>query len=442
MTGVRRHPTRPLAVLALTEVWERFSYYGMASILALYMNQALFLPGRIEHIAGFATLRAMLEAAWGPLSPLALASQVYGLYAGFIYFTPVFGGLVADRLIGRRRAVLAGAMLMSLGHWAMAWDATFLLALLLLIVGCGLLKGNISAQVGGLYAADDVAGRSRGFAIFSMAINAGAILGPVVVGWLAERLGWHWGFGVAGALMLIGLLTYLAGYRTLPDARGGTPRPAPPPTAAGQRGVVAALIVVMALTTFQSIAYLQNGNVGLVWIAGNVDRTVAGFAVPVGWFNALDPLASIVFVPVLLRWWAWRRPSELAKIATGAAIAALANGVLAAAAWAGGRVPVVVPVVYETLLGVAFLHSWPTLLAMVSRLAPPRVNATLLGCVFLTLFVAGLAIGAIGASYDRIGPTAFWLVNAGIGAAGCGATLALLHPLHRWLAPAEASTAT
>ena len=111
-----------LAYLSFTEAWERFSYYGMTALLVLYMSQALFLPGRIGHVAGFAAFRAGLESVFGPMTTLALASQVFGLYTAFVYFTPVFGGLIADRWIGRRRAVMTGAILMSAGHIAMAFD--------------------------------------------------------------------------------------------------------------------------------------------------------------------------------------------------------------------------------------------------------------------------------------------------------------------------------
>src|SRR4029077_7399764 len=122
-----------LGYLAFTEAWERFSYYGMTALLVLYMSPALFTPAHIGHIAGFTAFRAMLESAFGRMSTLALASQVYGLYTGFVYFTPVFGGWIADRFIGRRNAVMLGAVLMSGGHVAMAFDASFLLALFLLI---------------------------------------------------------------------------------------------------------------------------------------------------------------------------------------------------------------------------------------------------------------------------------------------------------------------
>src|ERR1700749_5025295 len=180
-----------LGYLSFTEAWERFSYYGMAALLVLYMSEQLLLPGHVEHVAGFTAFRAGLESIFGKMSTLALASQIFGLYTGFVYFTPVFGGLIADRWIGRRNAVMLGAVMMSAGHIAMAFDVSFLLALLLLVVGCGLLKGNISTQVGSVYPPDEDLRRTRGFAIFSTAINFGAVVGPLVCGFLGARYGWH-----------------------------------------------------------------------------------------------------------------------------------------------------------------------------------------------------------------------------------------------------------
>jgi POT family proton-dependent oligopeptide transporter len=214
-----------IGYLAFTEAWERFSYYGMTALLVLYMTQSLLLPGHVEHVAGFAGFRRALESVLGPISNLALASQIYGLYTGFVYFTPVFGGWIADRWIGQRAAVVLGAVLMSAGQIAMAFDASFLFALLSLVVGSGLLKGNISTQVGSFYADDDSAGRTRGYSIFSMGINVGAVAGPLLCALLAQLYGWHAGFALAGALMLVGLATYLIGYKTLSSSRRATPRP-------------------------------------------------------------------------------------------------------------------------------------------------------------------------------------------------------------------------
>jgi len=421
---------RALAYLAFTEAWERFSYYGMTALLVLYMTHALLLPGHVEHIAGFAVLRGALQGVFGPMSTLALASQIFGLYSGFVYFTPVFGGWIADRWIGQRNAVVLGALLMSAGHIAMAFDASFLAALLLLIVGCGFLKGNISTQVGGLYAVNDSAGRTRGFSIFSIGINVGAVAGPLLCGLLAQLYGWHAGFGLAGLLMLFGLATYLAGYRQLSESRRA---PAIKASAVAldraQWRIIAALCVVIAITMFQSIAYYQNSNIALVWIDRSVDLDLLGFHIPVAWFNSIDSFVSIIAVPFLFA--QWRRqaarggePREIAKIATGAWIASVANLLLVAGCAATDRVPALVPVIYDVLLGVAFLYYWPTLLALVSRAAPPHLRATMMGTVFLSLFLGNITIGWLGSLFDRMSALEFWAMHAAI--AALGGTLAVL----------------
>src|SRR5260370_901795 len=209
------HP-KGLFYLAFTEAWERFSYYGMTALVVLYMVNQLLLAGHVEHVCGFSGFRAAVESVVGPLSTQALASQIFGLYSGFVYFTPLLGGMIADRWIGQRNAVVIGALSMSAGHIAMGFDQSFLLALLLLVIGSGFLKGNISAQVGALYPREEEAQRTRGFVIFSTGINIGAVTGPMVCGLLAQVYGWHYGFGIAALFMLVGLATYLYGYRYLP----------------------------------------------------------------------------------------------------------------------------------------------------------------------------------------------------------------------------------
>jgi len=427
---------RALGYLAFTEAWERFSYYGMTAILVLYLTQSLLLPGHVEAVAGFRQFRAGLEGVFGPMSPLALGSQIVGLYTGFVYFTPVLGGLVADRWLGHRRAVMLGAVLMSAGHLAMAFDASFLLALALLIAGCGLLKGNISTQVGELYAETDGEGRTRAFTIFSVGINVGAVTGPILVGLLAQLYGWHAGFGLAGLLMLIGLATYLAGYRLYPDdrPRRRRQRVARQPLDRDQRRAVLALAIMAGITIFQSVAYYQNSNVNLIWIDQKVDLDVLGFHVPVAWFNSIDSLVSIVAVPLMLA--LWRRqatrgvePGDIDKIGIGAWIAAAANLLLVVACLFGGRTPILAPVLYDVLLGIAFLYYWPTLLALVSRTAPPSVRATLMGAVFLSLFVADFIVGWVGGLYESMSPAAFWAMHAGIAAVGGVLAFGLKRPL-------------
>ena len=424
------HP-RGLYVLAFTETWERFSYYGMMSLLSLYMLNRLLLPETAATVIGLDSLRATIEAVTGPLSPQALASQIFGLYAGFVYFTPIFGGFVADRWTGQRNAVVAGALLMSGGHIAMTFDESFLLALLLLVLGSGLLKGNISAQVGSLYPPQDEARRTKGFVIFSLGISAGAAIGPLVCGWLAQGYGWHAGFGFAAVLMLVGLATYLVGLRSLPARVPRAEKPAPRGLTRTETRVVAALIAVIGLSIFQSIAYYQLFNVNPVWIERHVVQEIAGMRIPVAWYQAVSSLLTIAGEPLLL--WIWPRqagrgggPDDLSKMSTGAWLAALSNALLVVGIVVHGseRLHPIWVVLYGGGVGYASLYYWPTLLALVSRLAPAPVNATLMGLVFISLFLANLLIGWIGGFYERMSPSSFWALHAALSA--CGALLLLV----------------
>jgi POT family proton-dependent oligopeptide transporter len=421
--GFLGHP-RGLAYLAFTEAWERFSYYGMSALLVLYMANQLLLPGHVEHVAGFATFRSMIEGTFGPLSAQALASEIFGLYSGFVYFTPVIGGWLGDR-IGQRNAVVIGGLSMSGGHLAMAFDQSFLFALLLLIIGSGLLKGNISAQVGGLYPIEDEERRTRGFALFSTGINFGAVAGPLLCGFLGTRYGWHIGFGAAALFMLGGVATYLSGYRYLP-ARVERKTLAAVAMTKDDRKVVAVLVGAMVITIFPHIAYYQLSNVLPIWLEQHADMGAGRFQVPIPWFQSIDPLFSILCLPLLFALWRWQgrgsgnEPSELRKIGTGAFICGGANLILAAAiaVYGPNRVLWVWPFLFCAIQGVGFMYFWPPFLALVSRAAPPKVNATMMGAAFLVLFVANNLIGWIGTFYEQLGPLAFWTLHAGIGATG------------------------
>jgi POT family proton-dependent oligopeptide transporter len=417
------HP-RGLFYLAFTEAWERFSYYGMSALLALYMVNQLLLPGHAEHIAGFAGLRAGMESIVGPLSTQALASQIFGLYSGFVYFTPLLGGIIADRWIGQRNGVVIGALSMSAGHIAMTFDQSFLFALLLLVIGSGFLKGNISAQVGALYPPEDEARRTRGFIIFSTAINIGAVVGPLLCGLLAQVYGWHYGFGIAAIFMLLGLATYLYGYRYLP-ARVERKQFEGTRLTAADRRVVVALVAVMIITIFQSTSFYQVFNVNPIWIQQHVALEIGGFRIPVPWFQSINSVFSILGVPLLF--WIWRHqasrdrePGELAKIGMGAWIAAASNLILVAAIFISGgeHVHPIFPFLYSAGLGISFLYYWPTLLALVSRAAPAKLNSTLMGLAFMSLFISNTLIGWIGGFYEKMTPAQFWAMHAGIATAG------------------------
>ena len=198
------HP-RGLTFLFTTEMWERFSYYGMRSLLVLYMTKYLLLPEHSGDVRGLLTVKSALEGIFGPLDVQPLSSQIWGFYTALVYFTPIFGGLLADRVLGQRRTVIIGAVLMAIGHFMMAVEQLFLFALLALILGNGAFKPNISTQVGGLYAPGDPR-RDRAYSIFYVGINVGAFLAPLICGTLGEKVGWHYGFAAAGVGMCIGLV--------------------------------------------------------------------------------------------------------------------------------------------------------------------------------------------------------------------------------------------
>jgi proton-dependent oligopeptide transporter, POT family len=196
------HP-KGLTFLFTTEMWERFSYYGMRSLLVLYMTKYLLLPEHSGDVRGLLTVKSALEGIFGPLEAQPLSSQIWGFYTGLVYFTPILGGLLADRVLGQRRTVIIGAVLMAIGHFMMAVEQLFLFALLALILGNGAFKPNISTQVGGLYPPGDPR-RDRAYSIFYVGINVGAFLAPLVCGTLGEKVGWHYGFAAAGVGLCIG----------------------------------------------------------------------------------------------------------------------------------------------------------------------------------------------------------------------------------------------
>ena len=423
------HP-RGLAYLALTEAWERFSFYGMRGLLILFMVQELLLPGRIEHVAGMAAYRQALEAVFGPMSTQAFASQTFGLYAGLVYFTPMFGGLVADRWLGAKMTVALGIGLMTAGHFAMVFDVSFLAALLLLILGSGLLKGNIAAQVGHLYPRDDETRRTRGFTIFSTGINIGAVLGPVVCGLIAQIYGWHAGFGTAGVMMLLAGAVYYAGLRHFADDRPTRGQAAAPALGPGDWRLIVLLNVILLLSIFQWLAYDQTSNAGMIWISEHVDLTTRFGRVPVPWFVAEDSLASILIVPFLIG--LWRRqaargvePGDIGKLIIGAVIMAASTLVLAIGAWSAGegRTSLIYPVLAFALSGIAFMWSWPTLLAMVSMRAPARINALMMATVYLTSFVSGVGSGFLAGYYETMPGWQFWMLHTAISLGGAIALL-------------------
>ncbi|MEG3145515.1 peptide MFS transporter [Sphingomonas sp. RT2P30] len=431
---------RGLWVLAGTELWDRISFHGMQALLVLYMVDTLLLPGHIEHVVGFAGFRAAIEHLTGPLSVKALAAQTFGLYVGLVYFTPVIGGAIGDRVTGRRIAVTLGALLMTAGHFALAFDASFLVALLLLICGAGLLRGNLSAQVKSLYADGDRR-EVDAFQLYYVAINLGAFIAPIATGALAKYYSWHAGFGFAGFGMLIGLIVYAVGQRHLPaDARREAAVVTAPLTAAERRRI-AGLAMFWPLQMCFWVAQSQVWNVYNLWVSDHVNLRVAGFDTPVAWLQALDGVSPILVMPLILALWQRQaakgsEPDDLAKLAIGCAIFAAGVTWLAAAplvAGPDGRAPLLWAVAFHLISNTGWLYFTPVSLALYATRAPPQYRGTLVGISYLATFAASVTSGRIGGLYETLSPTAFWLIHAAIvGGAGLGIML-LLRPLRRRL---------
>jgi POT family proton-dependent oligopeptide transporter len=385
-TDLFGHP-KGLWVLAGTELWERISFHGMQAMLTLYMAGELLLPGRVEHVVGFARYRAIVEGVTGPLSSQALATQTFGLYVGLIYFTPVFGGMIGDRWIGRRASVILGGLLMTMGHFCLAFDQSFLLALLLLILGAGLLRGNLSAQVKSLYADGDRR-EADAFQVYYLGINFGAFIAPIATGALAAVYGWHVGFAFAGFGMLVGLVFYLLGQRHLPaDARRAETVEQAGALTADERRRVLGLLAIWPIGVCFWLAQSQVWNVYNLWVRDHVDLNVGGFVVPVPWLQALDGLAPALLTPVVILFWRWqagrkREPDLYVKLAIGCLIFAAGVVWLALAplvSGADGRAPLLWPVAFHVISNLGAVYYAPVVLALFAAQAPARLRGTLIG---------------------------------------------------------------
>ncbi|MGB5092004.1 MAG: peptide MFS transporter [Parvibaculum sp.] len=421
------HP-KGLAFLFGTEMWERFSYYGMRALLTLYMVKYLLLPGNREQVAGFATLQSGLEALFGPLEVQPLASQIYGLYTALVYLTPVIGGLIADRWLGKRRMVVIGGMLMALGHFMMAFENLFLLALLTLILGNGAFKPNISSQVGSLYAPSD-ARRDRAYSIFYVGINLGAFFAPLVCGTLGETIGWHYGFGAAGIGMMIGVVIYLTGASHLPDDRPARHKTMPhAPLSRDDWRVIGTLALLCVFVTFFWATYEQQGNTIALWADGYTDRhanlLIWQGDVPTTWFQSLNPFMIFAFTPFIVALWTWQHgrgsePSTLMKMSIGCLGVALGNIVMVFAALEAGLDGKASPLwlfAYFTLVTLGELYLSPTGLSFVSKIAPARLVSMLMGVWFLTSFSGNLLAGWLGSFWSRMDKPQFFLMIAAIAA--------------------------
>jgi len=388
------HP-RGLATLFFTEMWERFSYYGMRALLILYMVGSTQKPG-----LGFGT---------------AKAAQIYGIYTMAVYLMGIPGGFLADRVLGHYRAVLIGGIIIACGHFSMAVPGMsfFYLGLCLIVIGTGLLKPNVSTIVGTLYARDDVR-RDAGFSIFYMGINLGAFIAPLICGWLGQKINWHAGFAAAGFGMVLGLIQYVAGKKYLTpvsetkmeasEARG------PRPEASGEAltGTDWARISAIGILTLFALLFwagFEQAGSSLNLFADRATRlSVFGWTYPSSWFQSVEPLFVITFSPIFA--WIWlslasREPSSPAKFTMGLAFLALSFLLIVPAAHLYENHHMLVSPMW--LIGLYFLQMCgelclsPVGLSMVTKLSPGRLVGLMMGVWFFATamgnYVAGWVAG-------------------------------------------------
>ncbi len=427
------HP-KGLYVLFFTEMWERFSYYGMRALLVLYMMKILILDAnKGMTVFGYHSVQAFVQWSVGlfgvhsQLSVQALASQIYGLYTGFVYFTPFFGGILADRVFGQRKSVYIGGILMTIGHFLMASERFFFLALLFLILGNGCFKPNISTQVGDLYPEGDPR-RDSAFTIFYMGINLGAFFSPLVCGTLGQLVGWDWGFGAAGVGMVSGLLIYHFGRHLLPQDKikeEGLAREkiAEQKITPDEWRAIAALVFLCIVNIVFWAVYEQQGNTMQIWADQNTRWNFFGFHLPSSWYQAFNPAFIFLFAPILDKFWQWQNkrgqePSSVMKMGIGCVLLGLSFVVMITAS------KIVLPNERGSLLWLASssailtigeLYLSPIGLSLVTKVSPARMVSMLMGMWFLSSFFGDYLSGFIGGFYGTMTKEAFFALMTGLG---------------------------
>jgi POT family proton-dependent oligopeptide transporter len=397
---------RGLTILFLTEMWEQFSYYGMRALLVYYMTKQLLIGQQ-------------------------MSSLIYGTYTSMAFFTPVIGGIISDRWLGKRRAVIIGGSTMALGHFMMTFEPLFYPALATIALGNGLFLPSLPSQINDLYRPDDPR-RGWAYNVYYVGINIGAFLAPLVCGTLGEFYGWHWGFGAAGIGMLTGVGVYVWGGKYLPEQRRVERRDVvAAPVRNGRATALLLLGVGLSVTIFRG-AYEQVGNTVALWADVGVDRATSLMTIPMTWFQALNPLLVFLMTPPLLAYWkrrsaAGRESSSMQKMASGALIVAASYLLLALAASIAGveRASWLWLAGYFVVYTLGELYILPTGLGLFARLAPPTLGATTVAAWFFAIFTGSMAAGLVGTLWSRTSHSIYFAMLAGIAAAAAALLLSL-----------------
>jgi POT family proton-dependent oligopeptide transporter len=425
------HP-RGLTFLFTTEMWERFSYYGMRAILVLYLTNFLLLHPIADNVVGYAAIKHFLEVLFNGGQQLAVqpfSSLIYGDYTALVYLTPFFGGIIADRWIGQRYSVIIGGVTMAIAEFTLMVPSLFFIGLLLLILGNGFFKPNISTQVGNLYKAGD-ARIDRAYSIFYVGINVGAFFSPLVCGTLAEDPAWgyKWGFFAAGVGMALGQVIYLLALRTLPPdrkARMSTGTEAKKPLTGNDWKAVVALILLCLPTTLFWATYEQQGNTINLWAEQFTNRAlipgVVNWEIPVTWFQSFNPFMIFAFTPLIVALWARqaarsKEPRTVVKMALGNTMLALSYLIMAGAAFLNpdGHASWLWLLGFFVVITLGELYLSPIGLALVARVSPPQILSAMMGLWFITSFTGNLLQGYIGSFFSQMDKTHFFLMCAGL----------------------------
>jgi POT family proton-dependent oligopeptide transporter len=442
------HP-RGLFYLFSTELWERYAYYGMVAILVLYMQNYLFLPGHAEHVLLYAPIKRGLESVYGPLSAQAMASQIYGIYGFLTYAAPLLGGIVADRFLGQRKAVLIGAILLSAGYFALSVESLFFVGFPLVFFGIGLFKPNISTQVGNMYAPGDLK-RDSAFSIFYVGINIGGILGPFIVGYLGEEVGWAYGFIAAGVGLAGGLLIYMRGLKTLPmDAlsKARENQVACVPFGRDEWRAVWALVGVAFLNIFFWASWYLQFNIMNTWADENTERHIAlfDFTVPTTWFQTINGIFILSLTPFVTALWArqarrGREPSTAVKMALGCIFLGLSFLFMllpVASMGADHKVSLWWLVAFYAVYTLGELYVSPIGLALVTKVAPARIVSMMMGMWLMSYAVGNWIAGNIGALWEKMSMSSFFMLAAAIPIVAGVVIWAVSRPLHPILERAQ-----
>jgi POT family proton-dependent oligopeptide transporter len=430
-----------LFLLFFTEMWERFSYYGMRALLVLYMVDYLIKGIRTGsiHVLGFGLLENAIQSIAGPQAIQPLASYIYGLYTALVYLTPVFGGMLADRLLGQRKTVVVGGVLMAIGHFLMAVESLFLVALVFLIIGNGCFKPNISTQVGSLYPEGDPR-LDRAYTIFYAGVNLGAFFSPLVCGTLGQVYGWHYGFGAAGVGMVLGVILYLWGQRFLAPDRLTTVKEtkveAEPITSYQWKGIIGLIVLTVLNIVFWAV-YEQQGNTVQLFADRNTDWHFYKWQLPSTWFQAFNPMFIFVLTPLLNMLWGWqsrarKEPPSVTKMAMGCVLLGVSFlPLMYITRGLGGQERInflwLVGCTLIYTLGEMYLS--PIGLSLVVKVAPAQVVSMMMGIWYMANFFGNLLSGYIGAFYEKMSRESFFLLLAALGIASGIAIFASSKPL-------------